>query len=124
MVRSLSADMPTGIDLSKAKAWGTFDGNAVSIYSSFNIESFARTTNPGVFKMTFATPFKENLSGNQLPFVVVGTSMVQSAYDENVFSLNAGTTNSTSAIEVRNDGGTGINAQFFSVVWFGELENE
>jgi hypothetical protein len=124
MVRSMAAELPAGVDLSKAKAWGTFDGSGVSIHRSFNIESLARTINPGGFKVTFSVPFKSASSGNNFPFAVFGMTQAQSAFDENIYIGGTGTTSSTAAITIKNDAGTGINAQYFSLVFFGELENE
>ena len=124
MVRSLAAELPAGADLSKAKAWGTFDGNSVAVYKSFNIEAFERTTNPGTFKVTFSVPFKDTSSGNNLPFAAIGMTQAQSGFDENIYIGATGTTSSTASITIKNDAGTGINAQYFAVVWFGELENE
>jgi hypothetical protein len=51
-------------------------------------------------------------------------TQAQSAFDENIYIGGTGTTSSTAAITIKNDAGTGINAQYFSLVFFGELENE
>tara|TARA_R110000850_G_scaffold225358_1_gene350708 strand:- start:261 stop:635 length:375 start_codon:yes stop_codon:yes gene_type:complete len=124
MVRSLSADMPGGVDLSKAKAWITFDGNAVSIYASFNVESLTRSTNPGKFDIAFSTPFKPTGGGNTLTYAVSVATQAQSATDENAYVDPGNSTGNFLRVWNFNDGGTGINPQFMTVICFGELEDE
>jgi len=114
MVRSMAAELPAGVDLSKAKAWAYFIGNAVTLIAGMNIESVSDDGGSGNYTITLATPFK---SAN---YVAVGSQ------DSSAFQMGLGATKtaSTMSVDVRNDAGTEADPGAIFVVFFGELENE
>jgi len=57
MVRGLASDLPKGVDLSKAKAWGTIASGAGSISESYNVKSVTLNAT-GQVKIEVAIPFK------------------------------------------------------------------
>jgi hypothetical protein len=112
MVRSLSADLPAGVDLSKAKAWVVDTGKTGStIAASLNIESGAYDAT-GIYTFVFAVPFK---TVNYVVSVV--------ADGDSTFGLVNTKTRLQCTVRFKNDAGTDTNSRF-SAVFFGELENE
>ena len=115
MVRSMAAELPTGVDLSKAKAWLVCAGDA-SIQSSYNIESVS-TPSTGRYEVNFGVPFKSTFVAT----AISGRSNADDAGGGDVTIDN----NTTADVrhEVRNSAGS-MSATSFSVAYFGELENE
>jgi hypothetical protein len=112
MVRSLSAELPAGVDLSKAKAWVVDTGKTGStIAASLNIESGAYDA-AGIYTFVFAVPFKTD------DYVV---SVV--ADGDNTFGLVNSKTRLQCTVKFRDHANADTNSRF-SAVFFGELENE
>ena len=112
MVRSLSADLPAGIDLGKAKAYYEDIGKtSVSIATSYNIKSIARDST-GVWTITFAIPFKTD---DYISAV--------SANGDVVFGIADNKTTGSVKIKWYNSSGAAADARG-TAVFFGELENE
>ena len=115
MVRSLSADMPGGVDLSKAKAWIKYDHPNNVIDSSYNVESVA-DGGAGTFSITWATPFKDFpiLAGlGDRCDMMMGFDYGPEANFKN-----------TAFITTKNTGTNTLGDAVVTVVAFGELENE
>ena len=119
MVRSLSADLPAGIDMSKAKAWIYFE-NGASISASYNIEAL---TNHGTGNMSvdFAVPFKSAK--------YVAVSMAANRAGSSGGSIVC----TTSDTKGQTSGNFGFGWSYFNdtyanedgyLAFFGELENE
>jgi len=115
MVRSMAAELPAGVDLSKAKAWLVCAGDA-SIQSSYNIESVS-TPSTGRYEVNFGVPFKSTFVAT----AISGRSNADDAGGGDVTIDN--NTNADVRHEVRNSAGS-MSATSFSVAYFGELENE
>jgi len=112
IVRSLSADLPAGIDLGKAKAYYEDIGKtSVSIATSYNIKSIARDST-GVWTITFAIPFKTD---DYISAV--------SANGDVVFGIADNKTTGSVKIKWYNSSGAAADARG-TAVFFGELENE
>ena len=119
MVRSLSADLPDGIDMSKAKAWIYFE-NGASISASYNIEAL---TNHGTGNMSvdFAVPFKS------AKYVAVSMAANRAGSSGGVLVCT------TSDTKGQTSGNFGFGWSYFNdtyanedgyLAFFGELENE
>jgi hypothetical protein len=122
MVRSMAAELPAGVDLSKAKAWGVFEGGASTIIAGFNIESMS---NPGTgqYDVTFAVPFK---SKDFAAVAVAGTA--KDGGSNGIIAINpfegiSGGVTTGLRILTYDSGGTAANRRT-SLICFGELENE
>ena len=116
MVRGLASDLPKGVDLSKAKAWATYDSASVAISASYNVKSI---TDRGVGQHTinFAIPFKN------AEYACLGSARGSSLEEIVTFANTANTTGSAYVYVYR--AGTGyIDPGDVYVVFFGELENE
>ena len=130
MVRSLANDLPAGVDLSKAKAWGTFHTNG-TIYRSYNVKS-ATSGATGTCRIDFAVPFAHGRIGAGGP-----------GYAINLWAMGDGSTGSGVIIaNILSNSTTYYGADFFDVfcsysntagtavdtvvnfVAFGELEDE
>ncbi len=126
MVRSLSADLPAGVDLSKAKAWCVQSDNGGSpiIYASYNIESVALTAT-GTYKVTFATPFKLYTPGSGGAAQVGYAGFVTANYYNFGAVVVSGTlsTNEYAQVVTNYHDGVRYNSKWMAV-FFGELENE
>jgi hypothetical protein len=111
MVRSLSADLPAGVDLSKAKAWIYYNGTSNAINSSFNVESLT-DNGTGTHTITFANNFKsqKTLSGV--------------ASSDQPVTKTTSTTASTFQIITQSASFAAADASIVFAVCFGELENE
>jgi hypothetical protein len=118
MVRSLSADPPTGPDLSKAKAWISFDGTGtINILNSYNVESIT-DKGTGFYEVQFAIPFKEPgaAGGSKPKFVAVGMTE-----NEDIYLFDYG----RDFIQVKTeDNGSIADTNIVMLVFFGELDNE
>jgi len=126
MVRGLASDLPQGVDLSKAKAWITFDGLAISIKQSFNIKSLT-SVSTGVVDVNFAVPFKGGpAASNTMPYAASVSCQPQSTYADHIFIDSGGTDCNTEKIRIRttNSGGGAVGNQNVTAILFGELENE
>jgi len=114
MVRSLSADIPGGLDLSKAAAWAVVDGTGtLSIKASYNIESVS-TSGTGFYKYTFKIPFVA--SGAATPGYVVIPGGEQ-------FSRMLLASRLSCTAEHEGADGTNTNDNMAMIACFGELEN-
>ena len=112
MVRSLSADMPGGVDLSKAKAYyEDYGKTSASLVAGYNIESIARN-GTGDWTITFAIPFKTD------DYIAAGISNGDIA-----FAATTGKVPGSTDIRWYNTSGAAVDARGM-VVFFGELENE
>jgi len=115
MVRSLSADLPAGVDMSKAKAWVVVDqSSGVSLLSSYNVESVADTAG-GRCLVTFAVPFKSR-----------NYSAVGGADGATMFGISTGSawTTGTAELRTRNSSNSLTDSAYVAAAFFGELENE
>ncbi len=113
MVRSMAAELPAGVDLSKAKAWVLVDQTSGAIEASFNVESIS-SPGTGRTKVTFAVPFK---SAEYSSIVTADASQIGSVNNSNMKTGEA-------ELYVVNDAGAGVNSTRVSAAFFGELENE
>jgi len=114
MVRSLSADLPAGIDLGKAKAWAIYDqGTGITLSASYNIESIADTAT-GRSTITFAVPFKT------AEYAVAGSADAANVFAVNNTNMKAG----SAEVYVTNYAGSVVDSNRISAIFFGELENE
>ena len=117
MVRGLASDLPKGVDLSKAKAWLTFDQKGPYILGSYNVKS-VEDVSAGYFKVTWAIPFKSEGGSN---YQITALNRNSAFYGGGPWSIeheiapfitySPGTT-------------TGSDSDDVFVVAFGELENE
>lgn len=117
MVRSMSAELPAGVDLSKAKAWCYFYDSTIS--ASHNIESITNHST-GQNTLTFAVPFK---SANY----VVALSSDGSTTTTLLFTIHTVNQAAGSIRFEARDSASGTittNNANVGVVFFGELENE
>jgi hypothetical protein len=115
MVRSMSADLPAGVDLSKAKAWCVYDHVNEVIDASYNVES-ATNVGAGSFYLTWAVPFKDK--------VVV---LVSADRGDAMIDFGASGTEDMSKkayFLVKNTGTNTPGDAVTFVAAFGELENE
>ena len=111
MVRSLSADMPGGVDLGKAKAWGYINGAGTAILASFNVESITDTAT-GQVTVFYAIPFK---TATGVLVTTDGSTQNSSYGSESAKSV---------VLKSRNDGATFADPGSYFFAAFGELENE
>jgi hypothetical protein len=120
MVRSLAAELPAGVDLSKAKAWG-YCNSSGTLLTGLNIESVA---NPGTgdYTITLAVGFRSNL---YVPGAVIGGPATGAASNGLVqidAITAAGVSNQFQILTFNSLGSAASRAFCFWV--FGELENE
>ena len=123
MVRGLANDMPTGIDLGKAKAAISFKGDGTTIYSSFNVKSLT-DAGTGNWVITWGHPFAIDEEYYLSSAVIDNTQAMQ--------LLFAGATNQDrTKVTVLNytgaDSGGSLSladCELIQVVAFGQLENE
>lgn len=114
MVRSMSAELPAGVDLSKAKAWVYFNTGTPIINATYNVESVT-SGGTGLGTITWAVPFK-----TAKYVVVTGANDGTQALDVSAYI----TAQSTTAITVvRTEDSNDVNGDIY-VACFGELENE
>jgi hypothetical protein len=130
MVRGLASDLPAGVDLSKAKAWGAFNTNG-TIYASYNVKSTTSGAT-GTCRVDFGIPFKSGRNAAGGP-----------GYAINLWAMGDGSTSSGVIIaNILSNSTTYYDADFFDVfcsysntagtavdtvvtfVAFGELEDE
>jgi hypothetical protein len=114
MVRSMSAELPVGVDLSKAKAWAIFTMNGgLTVYGTYNIESLTDTAT-GRTTIKFAVPFKSAY------YVTAGSTDAA-----NIFAVNNTNMKRDSAeVYVIGHAGSVSDSNRISAVFFGDLENE
>jgi hypothetical protein len=120
MVRSMAAELPAGVDLSKAKAWCIWDmssGSAV-IQASYNVESALRVAS-GKTNIYFSVPFKDSDTTGLTHYVAVSSSIASTYNCE-----PAGLYKDRVLVYVRNDAGSYTDPSWVSVICFGELEDE
>jgi len=114
MVRSMAAELPAGVDLSKAKAWVYFNTGTPIINATYNVESVT-SGGAGLGTITWAVPFK-----SAKYVVVTGANDASQALDVSAYV----TAQSTTAITVvRTEDSADVNGDIY-VACFGELENE
>jgi hypothetical protein len=114
MVRSMAAELPAGVDLSKAKAWVVADGASGSVWTTkagLNVESGARS-GVGNYTVTWAIPFK-SADYSVLAF----TDLFSVTY-------NGTQTASTFPFLTRNTTPAAADSSRIFLVAFGELESE
>lgn len=130
MVRSLANDLPAGVDLSKAKAWGAFNTGG-TIYRSYNVKSITSGAT-GQCRIDFAVPFAHGRLGAGGP-----------GYAINLWAMGDGSTgNGVIVVNILSNSTTYYDTDFFDVfcsysntagtavdtvvtfVAFGELEDE
>jgi len=114
MVRSLSADLPAGADMSKAKAWVRFNGSGtIAIATSYNVESLT-DNGTGDYTVNWAVPFKT------INYVVQVSANVGAAGFNGTSALTTGSVQ----LAVETHAGSRSDAAIICVSAFGELENE
>ena len=121
MVRSLSSDLPAGVDLSKAKVWCSFDQGANRIDASYNVKSITLTST-GVTTIEYAVPFKSS-TNTDAPFYVTILGQLPGAYTDYI-SYNSAAAGSIQIVGSDSGGSVKSNTFSMSVAMFGELENE
>jgi len=126
IVRSMAAELPAGVDLSKAKAWcvQSDNGASPSTYASYNIESVALTAT-GTYKVTFAKPFKRYSPGAGGNAQVGYAGFVTANYYNFGAITVSGTlsTNEYAEVVTNYHDGVRYNSKWMAV-FFGELEDE
>ena len=126
MVRGLSAGLPKGVDLSKAKAWIMQSSNDTTpvIQASLNIASITRDAT-GEYTVTFGIPFKaDDLgSGGASKVGWAGFFTGHVYMTGGIYIANADSTRAHAKVITRHNDNTSYNTSF-SCVFFGELENE
>ena len=127
MVRGLASDLPAGVDLSKAKAWLVQTDNSTTgaIGASYNIKSLTRS-GVGVYEITFATPFKSDTraAGGDANVNYASIFSGNNYYGGGVYISGDGSTRFKAKVNM-TDLATPTNRDSkWSVVFFGELENE
>ncbi len=105
------------IDLSKAKAWISFNMASGVINVSHNIKSIT-DNGAGDFNINLAVPFK-TASG----YVVIGAGKPVTTYDEGFFVENV-TDPASAQIKFFTAAGAGSDSTIAHIAFFGELENE
>jgi len=118
MVRGLASDLPKGVDLSKAKAAGFFNSSG-GLQHSFNVKSATANATGDVRDIIFGVPFKAGFwavtASESDAYATIGKTSAGSNY------LPTG--DRIERIQIYNS--SDVNAaRSFSVVCFGELENE
>ena len=121
MVRSLSADLPAGVDLSKAKAWAVVD-SAGGVKSSLNIESIARSAT-GKYDVTLAVKPKKLSNGFFILPALGYPEITGNVSGQIVVSGDNTTTGSDFQIETYNTSDAAADKSHVFAC-FGELENE
>ena len=117
MVRGLASDLPAGVDLSKAKAWATYNSADVDIRASYNVKSIT-DRGTGAHTVNFATPFKNG------EYACLGACRYASGDEGVTFSNTANTGGSAYVYVTRGSNGAYADPGNVYVVFFGELENE
>lgn len=107
-----------GVDFSKAKAWLMYDVVNTKIVSSFNIGAVL-SPSTGTFDIVFQRPFKSRP-------VIAGTHQSDGGLQAPTSGFGGTDLAWRSAIRIitRDNAGSAASAQSFSIVCFGELENE
>jgi hypothetical protein len=117
VLRGLKAGLPSGIDLSKAMAWVIYDQTGTpSIEASYNISSVEDLAT-GQFIVSFGVPFKHRPSA----------TWSSDRNGDGVMNIDGNAnrwgTSSVRFTHFHNTSGVGQDA-VYSLVFFGELENE
>lgn len=113
MVRSMAAELPAGVDLSKAKAWAYVDAATATIKSSYNIESLS-VPSTGDSYFYFANKFKS---------APITLASFDAPNDDEILQVVLSTT-SFAATRTRDAANNAANSTMIFIVVFGELENE
>ena len=115
ILRGLKAGQPSGIDLSKAKAWVHQTSNSATpvIGSSFNVKAITHIAT-GRYYVEFAVPFK---SDDGYVNAITGASYAGG------FENNGLRTRNHSEVVTEHDDGTNYDSAFHCIS-FGELESE
>ena len=118
-------DTPS-LDLSRAKAWLSYDQGDNQIQASYNIKSVSDDST-GAFTEKFAIPFKEpqgTHADEGSRYVVAGMSGRNGDGGLN-FAGQSVEGDEMSFTHWRDPGGTlAVTDNFVGLVWFGELSNE
>ena len=126
--RSMFALDTPSLDLSRAKAWLSYDQGDNQIQASYNIKSVSDDST-GNFTVKFAIPFKEpqgTHADEGSRYVVAGMSGRNGDGHLN-YGGQSVEGDEMSFTHILNAGGTGANTatdNFVGIVWFGELSNE
>ena len=127
MVRGLASDLPSGIDLSKAKAWIVGDLSGTSITVSYNVKSLTKPAT-GRAVVTFAASFQARgaTGNNELPYATFVVAQPQSSGAEHATPYNGSGESTVNHAELRfyNSSGSLHDPQLWCAGFFGELENE
>lgn len=108
-------DTKKELDLTKAKAWVSFDGSENRVLTSLNIAGVL-DTGVGAWKIYYQTPFKN------IPAVNVSSRVF--ARHSNNLGDGQDKMKSEFFIITENDAGTNIDVEWLSLVAFGELHGE
>ena len=117
VLRGLKVGVPVGVDLSKAKAWVIYDQTGTpSIEASYNVSSVEDLAT-GQFIVSFGVPFKHRPSA----------TWSSDRNGDGVMNIDGNAdrwgTSSVRFTHFHNTSGVGQDA-VYSIVFFGELENE
>jgi len=117
MVRSLASELPQGVDLSKAKAWISFNGTGtIAIRASYNVKSIVDVST-GRYTIHFAVPFKS------AEYVAMGSDGNTTAQGFTQFPAGEQYSNQIQ-IDCVDHAGSFQDQAWVYALFFGELENE
>ena len=124
MVRSLSSDLPKGVDLSKAAAWVVLDPPTPAIVASYNIESIVDRASGTIMDIHLAVKLKGKI-GDSATLVSAGDNSGNqyAVYDGDPTVVTGGVV-SEHTIIFYNTSGSLSQPDRGTMVLFGELENE
>jgi hypothetical protein len=113
MVRGMASDLPAGVDMSKAKAWCSYNGSSNAIRASYNVKSVTDDAT-GQFTFNWAIPFKS------AEYFITAFSRVGAP----VLAGNSSQLAGSAQITFESHAGSASDQQFNYIIAFGELENE
>jgi hypothetical protein len=117
MVRGLASELPKGPDLSKAKAWISFNGTStIAIRASYNVKSIVDVST-GRYTIHFAVPFKS------AEYVAMGSDGNTTAQGFTQFPAGEQYSNQIQ-IDCVDHAGSFQDQAWVYALFFGELENE
>ena len=110
MVRSMSADVPAGVDVSKAKVLCHFSGSSMYADFNYNVESLV-DNGTGNYTINFSVPFKNN------DYVALASS---GSNEQSILTPKDGSV----VVFTGNSSGSGSDPTDVMLAVFGELDNE
>ena len=117
MVRSLATNEIDYVDMSKAKAWATYNSADVAIGASYNVKSIT-DRGTGAHTINFAIPFKN------AEYACLGAARYANGDEGVTFANTANTEGSAYVYVTRGSNGSYYDPGDVYVVFFGELSND